>query len=107
MDYNINNIEISGSDVNTYIMSLIGKTYAILCVFEDCEVSNDFKDFHVYLDRLIYELSGNYHTLGFKGFLILTNVLTGVNNSEKLDHSNVKSLTFYCISILNKLRVNE
>ena len=107
MDYNISNINISGESINIYINQLVNKVYAILPIYEDCEIKNDFDSFHVYLDRLIIEISGNYHNLGNKGFLTLTNVLTGVNNSDNLNHSNIKSLTFYCISILKSLRVVE
>ena len=107
MEYNINNINISGSDVNEYIIKLINEVFAILPIYEECEIADDFKRFHVYLERLIMETAGGYFNLGTKGYLTLTNVLTGVNISTQLNHANVKSLTFYCISILNALKVVE
>lgn len=107
MIYNINGIEISDEILNKYFDALINKIFAILGVYEDCDKIKDFSNYDIYLDRVLTELSGGYYVIGFDNFISLSNILTGIKYSDKINHRKVKSLVFHCISMIKKMKVEE
>lgn len=102
MDYKI---EIKKEELNEYLDKLINKTFAILGVYEDCDKKESYNDYFTYLDRLCLELKGCSSSLEMDKFLSLYNVLIGMANSDIMEHKKVKSLVFYCISVIKKMRV--
>lgn len=105
MDYKIHDVIISQDDMNAYLEKLINKLYAMLPIYEDCTNDNDYQSFTVYVKRLMVEISGMYSVLGTHKFLTLVNILTGMSESTGLSHDEVKSLTFYCISLIKGIKV--
>lgn len=88
--------------INEYFKYSVNRIYAILGMYED---ENDFKNLHCYLRRLIIEFKGIIDLYDGKEFISLINILNGIdNNLESLNHSEIKSLVFHCISLLKKIK---
>lgn len=101
LNYNINDVLINEEDLNVYLNLLVNKLYAILGVYEDCEESDSFDNFYVYLNRVLCELKGCSKILDLTDFMSLTFILSGLEDHE-LTHRNVKSIVFHCIGIVKK-----
>lgn len=91
--------------INEYFKYSINRVYALLGMYED---NQDFKDIHCYLRRIIIEFKGLTGLYDEKEIISLINILNGIeDNIEELNHSEMKSLVFHCISILKKMRYNN
>lgn len=102
MEYKNDQILLDESEKRRYIDFVINRIYAILGVYEDCESDNNFDNYYRYTKRLIVEFIGAYKILKIEQFLSLISIITGMSESKNLNHSDVKSITFHCISILKK-----
>lgn len=102
MDYKI---ELSDVELNSYLDKLINRTFAILGVYEDCSLIDAYENYYTYVERLALELKGCSFSLDKNDFLSLYNVLIGMANSDIMAHKKVKSLVFYCISVIKKMKV--
>lgn len=102
MDYKV---EVKDEDLNVYLDKLINKTFAVLGVYEDCTLIQSYDNYYTYIERLALEIKGCNLSLDKSEFLSLYNVLIGMSNSEIMTHKKVKSLVFYCISVIKKMKV--
>lgn len=102
MDYKM---KISDNDTNIYLDKLIDKIFAILGIYEDCVDKGSFDDYFVYLDRLCVELKGCSYTFDVDKFISLYNILIGLMHSQSIEHKQVKSIVFHCISVVKKMKV--
>lgn len=102
MDYKV---ELNKEDLNKYLDRLVNKIFAILGIYEDCDEKKTYDDFFIYLDRLCLEIKGCQYSLEIENFLSLYNVLLGISHSEIIEHKKIKSLVFYCISVVKKMKV--
>lgn len=100
MDYN--GIEFSDKEIQEYKQSVINKLFAILGIFEDCEIINDYSGYTTYIRRLAREFNGLYDMFGIVNFLSIVSVLEGMK--VPIEHSEVKQLVFHCISLVKKAR---
>lgn len=105
MAYKIHGSPVSNEELKEYLSRSINRVFAILGIYEECTRKNDFEDYLIYLNRIITEFDGIYDLLGISDFLSLTGVLKGMENLDRMEHKKVKSLTFYCISVIKKVRV--
>ena len=102
MNYKNNKISLSDSERKKYIDFSINRVYAILGIYEDCELDNNFESYYKYTKRLVTEFVGAYNLLDIEQFLSLVNIIRGMSELKELSHSDVKYITFHCISILKK-----
>lgn len=102
MEYKNKQFFLDSSEKMKYINFTINRVYAILGVYEDCESENNFDNYYRYIKRLITELIGAYKILKIEQFLSLISIISGMQELKNLNHSDVKSMTFHCISILKK-----
>lgn len=100
-------ITLTQSEYNQYLERLINRVFAILGVYEDCCEKNCFDDYFTYLNRLCMELKGCTFSLKKEYVLSLYNLLVGMSCSEAIEHKQVKSTVFHCISVIKKMRVVE
>lgn len=100
MDYN--GIEFSDKEIQEYKQSVINKLFAILGIFEDCEIINDYSGYTTYIRRLAREFNGLYDMFGIVNFLSIVSILDGMK--VPIEHSEVKQLVFHCISLVKKAR---
>ena len=87
-----------------FIEDIIGKTFKILPIWEDCAAEKeDFESFNSYLDKLITMLIGsNYIQKEEKIYSVLV-MLKGLQQREDLTQRKVKSIVFHCIDLLKKV----
>jgi hypothetical protein len=107
------NIELYNFDACNYFNSLIGNFYKLLPIYEGKDVVNKNKiytkeesylHFQVYLSNFIIELSGGCHLFYENNQLIkLLTSLEGLRGIGINHHDEVKSVTFNCINICNKI----
>lgn len=102
MESENNMIKFSDADKKKYIQASVNKVFAMLGVYEDCQKINDFENFYRYVKRLLYEFTGAYNILKVESLISLLGVIEGIYNDKGITHSEVRSLTFHCISILKK-----
>lgn len=88
MDYN--GIEFSEKEIQEYKQSVINKLFAILGIYEDCEVINDYSGYTAYVKRLTREFNGLYNMFGIVNFLSVVSILEG--SQVPIEHSEVKQL---------------
>lgn len=100
MDFN--GIEFSDKEIQEYKQSVINKLFAILGIFEDCEIINDYSGCTTYIRRLAREFNGLYDMFGIVNFLSVVSVLESMQ--VPIEHSEVKQLVFHCISLVKKAR---
>ena len=100
MDFN--GIEFSEKEIQEYKQSVINKLFAILGIFEDCEITKDYTGYTTYIKRLTREFNGLYNMFGVVNFLSVVSVLEGMQ--VPIEHSEVKQLVFHCISLVKKAR---
>jgi hypothetical protein len=87
--------------IKDYYNSLIGKVYKLLPMFE-----KNNPTIEQYFKNLIIELSGADKVfMEKKEFLELVNILEGMMLIDS--HKDFKSMTFKCISIIQKLLDNK
>ena len=101
------NIDINKEEINIYLEKIVDKVFAILGVFESCNKRNDFNDYYTYLERIALELKGCTYSLERYNFLSLYNTILGMSKVDELNHAKTKSLVFYCISLIKKMKVKE
>lgn len=102
MNYKNEKIFLDNSEKKKYIDFSINKVYAILGIYEDCELDNNFDNYYKYTKRLVTEFIGAYNLLDIQQFLSLVNIIKGMSESKELNHDDIKYITFHCISILKK-----
>ena len=107
MHYEVYDAEISQTELIDYLNTVINRLFAVLGIFEDCSEINDMTNYYIYLERVIYEMSGGYENLGAGNFLQIVNVLCGLRDDEKVTHRKVKSTIFHCISVVNKIKAES
>lgn len=96
--------QIEKSVYEAFIEDIIGKTFKILPIWEDCETEKEnFESFNSYLDKLITMLLGsNYIHKEEKIYSVLV-MLKGMQQREDLTQRKVKSIVFHCIDLLKKV----
>lgn len=102
MVYKVYDADISDNDLTSFLNSCINRFFAILGVYEDCEKIGDFTSFNTYIERLCIELSGCYSLFRLDIFISLLGLLQGLKEKENLNHQEVKSVVFHCISLLKR-----
>ena len=100
MDYKFNDISFTQTEIEEYCKIVVNKLFAILGIFEDCQLKSDFDSYYSYLNRLCTELNGLYAMFGIRKFLSIVSVLSGMHEDLAPTHAGVKSLVFHCISIV-------
>lgn len=95
-------IKLSEDDIAYYNKRSVNKIFAILGIFEECEESGDMSPFYAYLDRLIVEFHGVKDVFDICTFISIVAILDGLRNEEQLNHREVKSVVFHCISLIKK-----
>lgn len=96
--------EVKDEEKKDYVHLCVNKVFAVLGIYEECQRSENYEGYYVYLRRIITEFDGIYSLYGFDYYAQIVGILEGMYNNKSLNHSNVKSLTFHCISLLNSLR---
>lgn len=102
MEYNINGVVLTEQEILDYKTSCIDKVFAILCTYESCQKINDYSGYYTYIDRICIEFNGIYDILGSNAYLSLVGILRGMQIETELTHKRVKSMTFNCISLIEK-----
>lgn len=97
-------ISLTTNEYNLYLDKLINRVFAILGVYEDCCKKECFDDYFTYLNRLCMELKGCTLSIKKEYVLSLYNVLVGMSCSDVMEHKQVKSTVFHCISVIKKMR---
>ena len=92
-------------EINSYLDNMVNRVFALLGIYEDSQYSNDFNGYKIYLDRLITEINGLHSILKIESFMSILGILQGMSEIDNIDHKKVKSLTFYCISVIKKAKV--
>ena len=92
MHYEVYDAEISQAELIDYLNTVINRLFAVLGIYEDCSESNDMTNYHIYLERVITEMSGGYENLGLENFLQLVNVLCGLRDDEKGNRGKDKAI---------------
>ena len=100
-------VVLTQNEYNSYLNKLINRVFAILGVYEDCYKKQCFDDYFTYLNRLCMELKGCTFSIKKENILSLYNVLVGMSCSDVMEHKQVKSTVFHCISVIKKMRVVE
>lgn len=95
-------IKLSDDDIAYYNKRCINKLFAALGIFEECEEAGDMTPFYAYLDRLIVEFRGVKDIFDICTFVSIVAILAGLRDEEKLEHKEVKSIVFHCISLVKK-----
>lgn len=107
MSFWINEVEIPASTYNMYIKQCINKIFKILPIYEDCEEQGDFKFYISYLDKLIIMFTGSEILFNQSDFINLVSTLKGMQHMEDLTRTQVKSIVFHCIDLLDRLKIEE
>lgn len=104
MHYDNDKVKLNEKETQQYKEKLIGKCFAVLGIYEDCEKDNQFTSFITYIDRLKRELAGYYINSNDIQLISIVNILTEMQELNELTQSRVKSLTFYIISVVQKIK---
>lgn len=102
MVYKVYDAELSDNDLASFLNSCINRFFAILGIYEDCERVGNYSSFYTYIDRLCVELSGCYSLFRLDIFISLLGLLQGLKDKENLNHQEVKSIVFHCISLIKR-----
>lgn len=108
MNTRINNVEITVPTYNQYIDDLINKVFKILPIFEECvqkSTNNKFVPYLSYLDKIVTIMTGAEAIFQKKDFIILVSLFKGMQKRTDLTKTQIKSLVFHCIDILEKMKV--
>lgn len=105
MHYNNNKVAYTEKELQKYKSKLINKCFAILGIYEDCDKTQVYTPYSIYLERMIVEFVGFSNNLTSEHLVSIVNILTGMQDTEKLCHKEVKSLVFHIISTIQKLEV--
>lgn len=103
--------KLSKEDLNSFLDSLINKIFAILAIYEDCEKLNEYSTLSFYMLRVSSEIKGFSKIMKINSFISLCSILEDIREKISLkelgdlkciNHDEVKSLIFHCISIVKK-----
>lgn len=106
--------KLSKKDLNSFLDSLINKIFAILAIYEDCEKNNEYSTLSFYMLRVSSEINGFSKIMKINSFISLCSILEDIRekialkelgDSKCINHDEVKSLIFHCISIVKKEKV--
>lgn len=106
--------KLSKEDLNSFLDSLINKIFAILAIYEDCEKLNEYSTLSFYMLRVSSEIKGFSKIMKINSFISLCSILEDIREKISLkelgdlkciNHDEVKSLIFHCISIVKKEKV--
>ena len=93
---------------NGFVDELIGKIFKVLPLYESYTVdNNDIIMFNSYLDKLTTLLMGCGYVYNCNEFTEIAIILQGVNCRKHLSKSQVKSIVFHCIGLLEKTKKKE
>lgn len=107
--YNLKDTSVTKDKVNEYLEALIGKIFATLYIYEDCQKINDYNSLTSYLYRLRFEIEGFYKITDSIGFISIVSILSNLyeksmDDANIISKDHVKSLIFHCISIIKKAK---
>lgn len=105
MHYEDSKVCFSKEEIQQYKSKLINKCFAILGIYEDCDNNKSYMPYLTYLDRVKTEFIGFNENVNNIYLVSIVNILTGMQDTERLCHKNVKSLVFHIISIVQKMEV--
>lgn len=100
-----NRIIMTNEEFNEYKSKLINKCFAILGIYEDCEKHNAFVSYISYIDKIKFELVGLHKNMEYIQLISIINILTGMQETDNINHKQVKSLVFHIISTIQKMEV--
>lgn len=101
------NVNLTEKDVENYRKYCVNRIFAILGIFEDCQKTGNMETLNTYLNRLITEFTGVSSVFNMTTLIPVVGILQGMKESENLQHKEVKSLVFHCISIVKKAEASE
>lgn len=105
MHYDNNKVIYTSKEIQQYKSKLINKCFAILGVYEDCDKDKSYMPYLTYIDRIKIEFIGFNDNVDNIHLVSVINILTGMQEVERLCHKDVKSLVFHIISIIQKMEV--
>lgn len=105
MHYENNKVVYTSKEIQQYKSKLINKCFAILGIYEDCDENKSYMPYLTYIDRVKIEFVGFNDNVNNIHLLSVINILTGMQEVERLCHKDVKSLVFHIISIVQKMEV--
>lgn len=105
MHFNNSKVSFSNEEIQQYKSKLINKCFAILGIYEDCDNNKSYMPYLTYLDRVKIEFIGFNDNVNNIHLVSIVNILTGMQDVERLCHKDVKSLVFHIISIVQKMEV--
>lgn len=105
MHFKNSKVSFSSDEIQQYKSKLINKCFAILGIYEDCDNNKSYMPYLTYLDRVKIEFIGFNNNVNNIYLVSIVNILTGMQDTERLCHKDVKSLVFHIISIIQKMEV--
>ena len=105
MHYENNKVVYTTKEIQQYKSKLINKCFAILGIYEDCDKTKSYIPYLTYIDRIKIEFIGFNDNVNNIHLVSVINILTGMQEIERLCHKDVKSLVFHIISIVQKMEV--
>ena len=105
MHFDNSQVSFSEKEIQQYKSKLINKCFAILGIYEDCDKNKSYTPYLTYIDRVKIEFVGFSTNINNIHLVSIVNILTGMQDVERLCHKDVKSLVFHIISIVQKMDV--
>jgi hypothetical protein len=105
MHFDNSQVSFSEKEIQQYKSKLINKCFAILGIYEDCDKNKSYTPYLTYIDRVKIEFVGFSTNTNNIHLVSIVNILTGMQDVERLCHKDVKSLVFHIISIVQKMEV--
>lgn len=105
MHFDNSQVSFSEQEIQQYKSKLINKCFAILGIYEDCDKTKSYTPYLTYIDRVKIEFVGFSTNTNNIHLVSIVNILTGMQDVERLCHKDVKSLVFHIISIVQKMEV--
>lgn len=103
----VNGIKYDKQMLDSGRSRIINMLYSILGSYENCETESEFTPYIIQIDRVTTQMTGFFEILGSDAFLTISATLKGMSKEKNITHKKVKSLIFYCIDLVKKVRVVE
>lgn len=101
---NKDNIEIPTILYNENLDMLINQVYKVLCIAEQCELSDDYEAYFEYIYKVVITILGNKVLFDDTKYIYISTCLLGLCEKNETNHARIKKIVFECTNILQKLK---